>query len=56
MYVHLNDLKFLILIYIVKEGHAVTQNLKLELERLHRLKCEVIMHLEKAINVIVTEK
>ena len=57
MYVHLNSLKFLIIIHTVKEGQAVTQNVMLELERLQRLKCEVIMNLEKAIgHVIVTEK
>ena len=57
MYVHLNGLKFLIIIHTVKEGQAVTQNVMLELERLQRLKCEVIMNLEKAIvHVIVTEK
>ena len=51
MCVHLNGLKF----HIVKEGQAVTQNLKLGIERVHRPKFEVIVHLEKAIHVIVTE-
>ena len=46
MYVHLNGLKFLIIIHTVKEGQAVTQNVMLELERLQRLKCEVIMNLK----------